>query len=314
VTRLARLCLRLYPSAWRERYRDEYEALLDDHGADAGTLADMMRGVLDARVRDLAAAAPERRQRAALSACLWAVAAAAAAVAGFAKMIEYEDFRAAAARHAPIAAGRDLTFAGAGIVAVAVCAAGLVVAAALVRQLRRDRSELLGPLATVVAATAVVAAGPPALAVYAHTASPHGPHDPRTVALVGLWLAVSAVAAAVGLTGAGRLLRRLPLRPRELWLAVRAAWVATGGIWLTAAGLVLWGTALATESAHLFGLSDGGLLATPTPATWAAQVVLGVGAAAVAVLALRRAGGASPRPRSAPSSPASRPPAGRSSS
>jgi hypothetical protein len=290
MTRLARIVQRLYPPAWRERYREEYAALLDDHGVDARTLADMARGAVDARVRDLAAAPPERRQRTALAACLWAVAAAAVAVAGFAKMAEYDDFTAAAARHAPVAAGRDLIFAGAGIVAGAVCAGGLVIAAALWRDLRRSaRRNLVHPLAAVIAAALVVALGPPILAVYAHTAPRHSPHDPLTLAVVGAWLIASAVAVAAGLANTGRIVVRVALGARELRLVVGAAYVAAGGLCLTACGLVAWGIALETESARVFGLPDGGLLATPTPVTWAAQVALGAGGAAFALFALRSA-------------------------
>jgi hypothetical protein len=315
VTLLARIVLRLHPRGWRERYRDEYAALLDDHGVDARTFADVARGALDARVRELSASPPERRRRTALAACLWAAAAAAIAVAGFAKVIEYDDFRVAAARHAPVAAGRDLIFAGAGIVALAVCAGTLVVAGALWRALRGDGgSDLARPLAAAVAATAVVAAGPPLLAAFAHTASGRSPHDPRTLALVGAWLTASAVAGAAALGGAGRVLRRVPLEARELRMTIGAAWVAAAGMCVVAGGLVLWGIALATESEGVFRLHDGGLMATPTAATWAVQVVLGAGAAAFALAALRRAGGASPRPQNAPSSPPSPPPAGRSSS
>lgn len=315
MTLVARIVLRLYPQGWRERYCDEYEALLDDHGVDVRTLADMARGVVDARIRDLAGASPERRQRAALAACLWAVTAAAVAVAGFVKMVEYDDFRAAAARHAPVAAGRDLILAGAGIVALAVCAGGLVVSVALWRGLRQDGPrDLARPLAAAVIATAVVALGPPVLAMFAHAAPSGSPHDPRTIALVGAWLAVSAIAVAVALAATGRILAGVSLGAGELRMAMRAAWVAAAGLCMIAGGLLLWGIALGTESARVFGLPEGGLMATPTRATWMAEMALGAGAAFFAVLTLMRAGGASPRPRSAPSSPPSPPPAGRSSS
>ncbi len=314
MSRLAGIVLRLYPAAWRERYRKEYEALLEDHGVGAGTLADMLRGALDARVRELAGAAPERRRRTALAVCLWAAAASAAAVAGFAKMVEYEDFTAAAAHHAPVAAGRDLILAGAAVVALAVCAAGLVILAAVGRELHRGGRDLARPLTGAGVATAVVALALALLAVYARSAAPRPPHDPRTLAILAAWLVVSAAATAVALANGSRVLLRVPLAARELRLVLGAAWAAAGGMCVTAAGLAVWGVALATESGPVFHLSDGGLLATPTVATWAAEAVLGAGAAAFAIVGLTRAGGASPRLRSAPSSPASPPPAGRSSS
>jgi hypothetical protein len=275
----------------------------------------MARGALDARVRELAGASPERRRQTALAACLWAVAAAAVAVAGFAKMVEYDDFTAAAAHHAPIAAGRDAIFAGAGIVALTVCAAGLVVAAALWRDLRGGAGgALVRPLAALGAATAVIGLGLALLVVFARTAAPRPPHDARNLAVVGAWLAVSSVAGLAGLAAAGRIVVRVRVTARGLRLAVWAAWAAAAGMCLIAAGLLVWGVALDTESARVFGLPDGGFLATPTAATWAAQTVLGAGAAAFALVVLSRAGGASPRPRTAPSSPPSPPPAGRSSS
>jgi hypothetical protein len=314
MSRLARILLALYPPAWRERYRAEYEALLDDHGIDACTLADILRGALDAHLRELAATSTERRRRTALAACLWGVAAAAVAVAGFAKMVEYDDFTAAASRHAPVAAGRDLIYAGAVVVALAVGAAGVVVARALGNALLDGRPGLGRPLAVAAAAAGVVVLGPVVVGVYARSAPHRPPHDPRTLAVVIGWLAVSALAGAVGLAAAGRVLGRVPLTARALGLAMGAARTAAAGLCVIACGLVVWGVALANESDRVFNLPGGGLLSTATPLTWAGLVALGVGGAAVALLALRHAGGASPRPRSAPSSPASPPPAARSSS
>ena len=47
---LARAILRLYPAAWRDRYRDELEDLLGQRPIRAGDLADLVRGALDARM------------------------------------------------------------------------------------------------------------------------------------------------------------------------------------------------------------------------------------------------------------------------
>ena len=47
---LARAILRLYPAAWRDRYRDELEDLLAHRRVRAGDLADLVRGALDARM------------------------------------------------------------------------------------------------------------------------------------------------------------------------------------------------------------------------------------------------------------------------
>ncbi|HEX9039195.1 MAG TPA: hypothetical protein VF808_19605 [Ktedonobacterales bacterium] len=42
--------LRLYPAAWRARYQDEVEALLDQHTATFATVLDLLWGALDARL------------------------------------------------------------------------------------------------------------------------------------------------------------------------------------------------------------------------------------------------------------------------
>ena len=46
---LARACLRLYPSAWRDRYGDELLALFDDAGGGLGDLVDLALGGLRRR-------------------------------------------------------------------------------------------------------------------------------------------------------------------------------------------------------------------------------------------------------------------------
>lgn len=46
----AHALLRLYPPAWRDRYQDEVEALLDQHAATFATFLDLLWGALDARL------------------------------------------------------------------------------------------------------------------------------------------------------------------------------------------------------------------------------------------------------------------------
>lgn len=51
TARLARLALALYPLAYRRRYGDEMEALLEDSGTSPGALADLLRGAVSAHLR-----------------------------------------------------------------------------------------------------------------------------------------------------------------------------------------------------------------------------------------------------------------------
>ncbi len=63
---LIRLAAKLYPGPWRDRYGEEFEALLDEAGADGRTALDVLAGALLMRVQ---------RWRKAASAALVAMAA-----------------------------------------------------------------------------------------------------------------------------------------------------------------------------------------------------------------------------------------------
>lgn len=47
--------VRLYPRAWRERYQDEFEALLEDRSGSIGDAIDTLRGAVDAHLHPQAA-------------------------------------------------------------------------------------------------------------------------------------------------------------------------------------------------------------------------------------------------------------------
>lgn len=287
---LLRALLRLYPAGWRERYGEEYVALLEEHGADLRTLADVAAGAVDARLGAGRMPTRERRQRSALAASLWAAVAIAACVAGFQKMVEYDDFRSAAAHHPPVAAGRDLILGGAVVVAAAVCLAGLTLGSALWRHLRRPpRGALVRPLLLAGAATAAFVLGLAALVVYAHESAGQPVRDHQTIAVLGAWVAYSSVCVVLALSAAGRLVARVSIDAAGLRRTVRLAWLGAAGMVLTVAGMLVWGIALRLDSAPLFDLRDGGLLATPTAATWGAELLVAAAALALALAALGRA-------------------------
>src|SRR5207302_273645 len=52
--------LRLYPPAWRRRYGDELEALLEDIGPSPAVIADALIGAVDARLGRVVEREPER--------------------------------------------------------------------------------------------------------------------------------------------------------------------------------------------------------------------------------------------------------------
>jgi len=51
---LPALLLRLYLRTWRERYGDEFAALLDEMGLGPATILDVLSGAVDAQVRQRA--------------------------------------------------------------------------------------------------------------------------------------------------------------------------------------------------------------------------------------------------------------------
>ena len=54
--RLAQALVRRYPAAWRERYEQEVSALIDDTSIRFGDLAELLRGLLTERARELVSA------------------------------------------------------------------------------------------------------------------------------------------------------------------------------------------------------------------------------------------------------------------
>jgi len=54
--RLAQALVRRYPAAWRERYEQEVSGLIDDTSIRFGDLAELLRGLLTERARELVSA------------------------------------------------------------------------------------------------------------------------------------------------------------------------------------------------------------------------------------------------------------------
>jgi hypothetical protein len=305
TARLVALLLRLYPEAWRERYGAEYATLLEEHGIDARTLVDVVRGAIDARRGAGARRPPDVAQRRALVASLWAVVVFGAAGAGFQRMVEYDDFTSAAAHHPLVGAGMDLIVAGACVVGLAVAGCGLALARSVVDDVARSRRpEVVRPVVMSVSGAIAVVLALAALVIYAHTWSAGAPQGAGNLAALAAWLLASAVGVAVAVGGAARALSRVTIGAVALRRAVRCAWVGAGGMTLTLAGILVWGIALRVDAAGIFGLRNGGVLATPAPYTWAAGAIAMAAALALALGPLRATAA---RPGAAPVRPPIRP-------
>src|SRR5215213_164161 len=148
VSWLLKRMVRLYPQAWRERYQEEFGALLEERTASVADVYDVALGALDAWlfpqvVQERSVALMVSRMRRSVLLVLWAWVGVVAAGVGFQKMTEYEDFVRAARESPPVGMSFDAAVVGA-LVALAAVFAGSVpiVLAALGDAFRRGRKDV----------------------------------------------------------------------------------------------------------------------------------------------------------------------------
>jgi hypothetical protein len=289
VSRFLRRMVRLYPRAWRERYGEEFGALLEERRASLSDVCDVALGALDARlfpqvVQGRSVTRMVGRMRRSILLVLWAWVGVVAAGVGFQKMTEYEDFVRAARESAPVGWAFDAVVVGALVALAAVLVGGIPIVFAAARDAldhrRKDVPLLLcvPPLSLAIFVGYVLML----MKVVAPIFRDHAVHDTVNVALflsiVVMFLlaavaSAASVSAAVGRSEVGARIYRFALYPAALAaLAMVAVSVATA-VW----GLALWALAPA-----LFA-GDEGILATPTSVTWLTVLAVMGGCACVAV-------------------------------
>jgi hypothetical protein len=274
VSWLLKTMVRLYPQAWRERYQEEFGALLEERPASVADVYDVALGALDAWlfpqvVQERSVALMVGRMRRSVLLVLWAWVGVVAAGVGFQKMTEYEDFVRAARESPPVGMSFDAVVVGA-LVALAAVFAGSVpiVLAALGDAFRRGRKDVplllcVPPLALGVFVGYVLLL----MKVVYLALGDLAVHDPVNVALfvsIAVMFLLAAVAsaasvsAAVGRSGVGERLYRFALYPAAL---------AALAMFVVSVATVVWGLALWAQAPALFA-GDDGILATPTAASW----------------------------------------------
>ena len=271
--------LRLYPTTWRERYADEFEALLEQCQPTPLVVFDVVRGALDARLHLNAGTgrmpAMLDRLRSSEIAVFCAFVAFVVAGIGFQKMTE-DAAKAGIMRTYPaIGAAFDVVVAGAVIALLAVLAGGLPLALAALGYARSHRRWDI-PLLLVVPALALAAwVGYMILlnTVLLRGASHTSFGEPGGMAVlfsvVGLFILVAAVsAAAVSLA-----IARSDIDERLYRFSFWPAAVATVAMVAVSASVVVWGLGLAITAPRFFGV-DGGPMISYGTFTWLRVVVV----------------------------------------
>jgi len=293
---LAGRIVRLYPRAWRERYEEEFVAMLEQGPMSIKDLFDVALGAVDAWLRPQIVCEGRlvmvARMRASVLAVLWAWVGLVVGGVGFRKMKEYDDFVRAAQDSVLVGVAFDTVVVGA-LVALAAVTVGCasVAFAALRKALAERRKDVplllcmpfvfgVGFVGYVLLLTKIIY---PALGRVAV-------HDTVNVALflslVGAFL-FAALASAGTLTAA---VGRAEVGGRTLRFALYPAAVAAAAMVVVLVATAVWGVSLLAQAPELFK-GDEGILASPTYAIWlvivAVMAVSTVVAVAAAVRGLR---------------------------
>ena len=291
--RMARRLIRLYPRAWRDRYYEEFMALLVERPASVGDLFDVASGALDAWLRPQVSTKRRtvvgERMRGSVLLVLWAWAFLVAAGVGFRKMTEYEDFVRAARDSVVVGVSFYAVVVGAVLALAAVVVGGSPVAFAAVRKAVADgRGDVLllfcvpllslaGFVGYVLVITRVVFPFMGGLAI-------HGVANVVLfLSLVGAFM-LAAIASVAAVSAA---VRRSGVEGRALRFALYPAAVVALAMVVVLSGTAVWGLALRAQDPALFA-GDDGILATPTYATWLVIVVVMAVSTAVALVAAAR--------------------------
>ena len=291
-----RMVLSLYPRRWRDRYGEEFAALLIDMTAASGWpsrigfIAEASSWALDAHLHSALGTGgrlmPDRFRRAvATVAC--AVIVFIVAGLGFEKMTEDPAYAMAGRQHAAVGASFDILRAAAVVAGLTILAGALPLAWTVIRQAIAGRRAdlfwlLFIPPAAVIGWLAVVQI---IVAFYRHPQA----HSAANIVVVALIVLLGAAAAVACAWATVVILRRADLapgllRPEVIPMAVLSACMAV----VTGADLS-WGLAIRSADGTLFH-SDNGLLATPMPPSWIAGVlVLGTVTAVTAASTVRAA-------------------------
>jgi hypothetical protein len=278
--------LRLYPETWRERYGDEFAALLEQCRLSPMTLFDVLLGALDARIKPQDTTGRilqmiERPRRTAITVFCAYIAFVVAGM-GYQKMTEDVVKARIGDAHPAIGISFLIVEIGAAVALLAVLAGGLPIAYTALRQALAARRRDIFVLFAVPPVALAVWLGYTALLLSGH-------HPPALLDIklplswIGLFLlAAIASTAAVSIAAA-----RSAIGEQLLRFALGSAVVTTLAMAVMFAAVLVWGLALRADAPQIYNGNDGAL-ATNTVVSWVALVVVMGVATVVAAAALIR--------------------------
>ena len=290
MSRLVGWLVRLYPRAWRDRYEEEFVAMLEQGRSSIRDLFDVALGVVDAWLRPQVIYEGRlvmvARMRGAVLAVLWAWASLVVAGVGFRKLTEYHGFVRVARDDVLVGVAFDVVVVGAVVALAAVTVGGVPVAYAALRESlvegRKDVPLLLCvPLLCGARFVGYVLVLVKVIYPALGRTAVHGTVNVALfLSLVGAFM-LAALASAWAVTAA---VGRIEVGSRILRFAIYAAAVAAVAMTVVLVGTTVWGLGLLAQAPGLFS-ADEGILATPTYATWLVIVVVMAVSTAVALVA-----------------------------
>jgi len=288
-----RAVLGLYPRRWRDRYGEEYAALLADllacssRRARLGVLVNATTGAADAHFRPPGGMPMTDRIRGSLGVAVCALVVFTIAGAGFQKMTEDQPFHVAASQHVVIGLSFSILRAAAVAAGVVALAAAVPLLWSVLRQaIAGRRLDLLVRL--VLPPLAILAWLRIAKLIVMMSPRPEA-HPMVNIAEVLIVMALGAVVAGFCTWCAVSILHRAELPDRLVRAQVIAMIALTVCMAAVTVSDLTWGLALRLLDGPLFNNGTEGLFATSTPPSWAIGAVVLSAATIVAAVAATRA-------------------------
>jgi hypothetical protein len=288
-----RWLLRLYPRDWRERYEDEYAALLEECALTPLTILDVGLGALDARLHADALTgrrlSMSSRLRAAEIMVFCGYILFVVAGLGFQKMSEDMVKAGVMDRYAAIGLSFDTLMVGAVAALLAVLAGGLPIAFAALRYARSARRMDIPLLFAVppVALALWVGYTIVLVGVVERPASPTNIHQLPGLAILLSWVVVFALAAVASTAAVSAAVARSQIGEAVFRFALGPAAVATLAMVAMLTATIVWGLSLRAQAPQFYNGNDG-LLASNTAASWMGHVAVMTVATALSIAGLVR--------------------------